>query len=162
MKVLVSACLLGQPVRYDGGTCTVESVFLKRWVDQGLVTPFCPEVAGGLPVPRPPAEIRGAGGQAVLDGTAQVVTKEGVDVTEAFLRGARRALEAAVANGARLAVLKEGSPSCGCLAIHDGHFAGRCIPGEGVTAALLRRNGIALFNEQETQRAAELLAALHA
>jgi uncharacterized protein YbbK (DUF523 family) len=70
MKVLVSACLLGQPVRYDGGTCTVDSDFLKRWVDQELVIPFCPEVAGGLPVPRAPAEIRGGGGQAVLDGTS--------------------------------------------------------------------------------------------
>ena len=87
MKILVSACLLGQMVRYDGGTCTVESEILQRWAAEGLVIPFCPEVAGGLQVPRPPAEIRGAGGKAVLDGAGRVVTKAGADVTQAFLGG---------------------------------------------------------------------------
>jgi uncharacterized protein YbbK (DUF523 family) len=158
--MLVSACLLGQAVRYDGGDCAVESDLLTRWVECGLIIPFCPEVAGGLPVPRPPAEIRGKGGPAVLGGTGLVVTRAGTDVTKAFLRGASRALEAAEAGGARLAILKEASPSCGCHTIHDGRFEGTRIPGQGVTAALLERSGIAVFSEQELERAAALLAQL--
>jgi uncharacterized protein YbbK (DUF523 family) len=158
VKVLVSACLLGHMVRYDGGTCTVDSQILGHWAEQGLVIPFCPEVAGGLPVPRPPAEIRGAGGPAVLDGTGQVVTQAGADISEAFLQGARRALTAAHASGARLAILKESSPSCGCHRIHDGRFAGVRIPGQGVTAALLQQHGIAVFSEEELERAAGFLA----
>ena len=158
MSILVSACLLGQPVRYGGGTCTVDSDRLRQWVGEGLVIPFCPEVAGGLPVPRPPAEIQGPGGGAVLDGAGKVTTQAGADVSEAFLRGARGALEAAQAGGARLAILKESSPSCGCHRIHDGRFAGVRVPGEGVTAALLRRSGIAVFSEEEIQDAADWLA----
>lgn len=161
MKILVSACLLGQMVRYDGGACTVESEILQRWTAEGLVIPFCPEVAGGLQVPRPPAEIRGAGGKAVLDGAGQVVTKAGADVTQAFLRGARGSLEAAQAGDVRLAILKESSPSCGRHRIHDGRFAGVRVPGQGVTAALLLRNGLSVFSEEEIELAAELLTTLH-
>lgn len=160
MKILVSACLLGQAVRYDGGACTADSGILREWVDQGLAVPFCPEVAGGLPVPRPPAEIRGSGGESVLDGSGRVVTRAGADVTLAFLRGARRALEAARAAAVRLAILKEASPSCGSHIIHDGSFSGECIPGQGVTAAMLRRHGIAVFSEQEIAAARELLERL--
>jgi len=158
--MLVSACLLEQPVRYDGFACAVESHLLRQWAQQGLVVPFCPEVAAGLPVPRPAAEIRGKAGPAVLDGTGHVMTQAGEDLTEAFLRGASRALEAAEASGARLAVLKEGSPSCGCHAIYDGSYAGVRIPGQGVTTALLERNGIAVFSEHELEGAAELLVQL--
>ena len=157
MKILVSACLLGQMVRYDGGTCAIVSGILQRWLEEGLVIPFCPEVAGGLPVPRPPAEVRGAGGEAVLDGAGQVVTKAGTDVTQAFLRGACSAVEVARTGEAPLAILKDDSPSCGCYTIHDGSFSGRRIPGQGVTAALLRRSGIAVFSEQELTTARELL-----
>jgi len=157
VKILVSACLLGQMVRYDGGTCTVDSDILQGWTEEGLVIPFCPEVAGGLPVPRPPAEIRGAGGEAVLDGSGQVVTEAGTEVTRAFLQGARGALEAAQAGGAGVAILKEASPSCGSHTIHDGRFSGRRIPGRGVTAALLRRHGITVFSEHEVKAAREIL-----
>jgi len=149
VKLLVSACLVGQRVRYNGGTCTVDGTVLEKWAARGLVIPFCPEVAGGLPVPRPSAEIHGSGGESVLDGSGQVVTGAGADVTQAFLCGARCALEVARAAGVRVAILKEASPSCGSSSIHDGSFSGRCVPGRGVTAALLLRNGIAVFSEKE-------------
>jgi uncharacterized protein YbbK (DUF523 family) len=144
-------------VRYNGGTCAVESATLKGWVDAGLVIAVCPEVAGGLAIPRPPAEVQGGGGPSVLDGSACVRTVAGEDVTRAFVRGAHCALEAGRENGARLAILKESSPSCGRHRIHDGRFAGVLIPGEGVTAALLLRNGIAVFSEEELESAARFL-----
>ncbi|MGI5486432.1 DUF523 domain-containing protein [Microtetraspora malaysiensis] len=157
-RVLVSACLLGRKVRYDGGAKTSEDELLAAWNAEGRLVPFCPEVAGGLPVPRPPAEIEGgAGGAAVLAGTARILTPDGDDVTEAFVEGARRALDAARAVGARVAILKEGSPSCGSLRVYDGTFAGRMTPGQGVTTALLEQNGIRVFNEDDIAEAARHL-----
>jgi uncharacterized protein YbbK (DUF523 family) len=144
---LVSACLLGICTRYDGGCCPIPR--LIQLAAQGLAVPVCPEVAGGLPVPRPPAEIVGGDGQAVLDGQARVLTIEGEDVTEAFLAGARQALEAAQRLGIRQAVLKDDSPSCGCGRIYNGTFSGRMVSGKGVTAVLLQRNGITVLSEEE-------------
>ena len=104
-RVLVSACLLGQPVRYDGGTVVTEGGILARWQMEGRIVPMCPEMAGGLPVPRLPAEIHGeGGGAAVLRGAARVVEHHGHDVTDAFLLGAQRALEAAQEAGVQVAV----------------------------------------------------------
>jgi len=117
-------------------------------------------VAGGLGVPRPPAEIQGGGGEDVLDGTAEVRTRAGDDVTAAFLRGSRGALEAAVAGGARLAVLKEGSPSCGSGFVYDGTFSGARREGRGVTAALLERHGIRVFSDLRIDDAAAYLRSL--
>ena len=144
---LVSACLLGICTRYDGGRCPVPQ--LIHLAARGLAVPVCPEVAGGLPVPRPPAEIVGGDGQAVLEGRARVLTIEGEDVTEAFLAGARQALETAQRLGIRQAVLKEDSPSCGCRRIYDGTFSGLRVSGRGVAAALLQRNGITVLSEEE-------------
>ena len=144
---LVSACLLGICTRYDGGCCPVPR--LIQLAARGLAVPICPEMAGGLPVPRPPAEIVGGDGQAVLDGLAQVLTIDGKDVTEAFLSGARQALETANRLGIRQAVLKDDSPSCGCRRIYDGTFSGRVMSGQGVTAALLQRNGITVLSEED-------------
>jgi uncharacterized protein YbbK (DUF523 family) len=143
---LVSACLLGIGTRYDGGSCPVPR--LIEMAAQGLAVPICPEVAGGLPVPRPPAEIVG-GGQAVLDGQARVLNIEGEDVTRAFLVGARQALETAQRLGIRQAVLKDDSPSCGCCRIYDGTFSDHKVSGQGVTAALLQRNGITVLSEED-------------
>jgi uncharacterized protein YbbK (DUF523 family) len=100
---------------------------------------FCPEVGGGLPVPRPAAEIVGE----------SVLTADGRDVTSFFSRGAWLALETAQANGVRMAILKEGSPSCGSSRIADGTFSKHQIPGAGLTAQLLRRHGIKVFSEDE-------------
>ena len=144
---LVSTCLLGICTRYDGGCCPVPR--LIQLAARGLAVPVCPEVAGGLPIPRPPAEILGGDGQAVLDGQARVLTIDGYDVTEAFLAGARQTLEMAQRLGIRQAVLKDDSPSCGCRRIYDGTFSDHLVSGQGVTAALLQRNGITVLSEED-------------
>lgn len=160
IRVLVSACLLGEKVRYNGADALSGSRVLADWVREGRVIAFCPEVAGGLGVPRPAAEIQGDGGASVLDGAAQVRTRSGEDVTVAFLRGARMALQTARDNGVRMAILKEASPSCGSGFIHDGSFTGGRRAGVGVTAALLRRNGIDVFSEARLEEAAAHLRRL--
>ncbi len=157
-RILVSACLLGQPVRFDGTGRRSDDLVFERWRAEGRLVPFCPEVRGGLPVPRPPAEITGGFGADVLDGRARVVTREGADVTAHFVAGAWQALERARSCGVRIAILKEGSPSCGSLRVHDGSFTGRRVPGEGVTTALLLRHGIAVFAEDAIEAAAAHLA----
>ena len=157
-RVLVSACLLGQPVRYDGGTVVTEGGILARWQMEGRIVPMCPEMAGGLPVPRLPAEIHGAGGgAAVLQGMARVVEHHGHDVTEAFVQGAQCALKAAQEAGVQVAVLTERSPSCGSTFLYDGSFSSQLQPGECVTAALLREHGIRVFSQHQLEEAARLL-----
>lgn len=158
-QVLVSACLLGQPVRYDGRDSGHPDL-LQRWQAEGRVIPLCPEVAGGLPTPRPPAEIPGGQGGSVLDGEAQVLTGLGHDVSAAFLAGAQRALALVRQHGIRVAVLKSGSPSCGNRLTYDGSFSGTKVPGEGVTTALLRREGVEVFSELELDQAQARLSAL--
>lgn len=138
--MLVSACLRGVPCRFDGRhKTTPESA---EAVAGRTVVPFCPEVAGGLPTPRRPAELVGGDGQDVLDGTARVVDDTGRDVTAEFLAGARRALEAARRTGCTEALLMPRSPSCGRGEVYDGSFTGALTRGDGVTAALLERHGI--------------------
>jgi uncharacterized protein YbbK (DUF523 family) len=160
-RVLVSACLLGERVRYNGAHKRCDDDALRRWIEEGRVIAVCPELAGGLSVPRPPAEITGAaGGAGVLDGEARVITSEADDVAAAFVRGAESALEVAQAHGIRVAVLKEGSPSCGVRLTSDGSFCGVKIDDSGVTAALLRRHRIAVFSEHEIALADAVLAGL--
>ncbi len=162
--VLVSRCLLGEPVRYDGEANPVEGSVLERWRREGRVVPVCPEVVGGLQIPRPPAEIEsgeGVDGADVLAGEARVLTESGEDVTEAFVAGARRALFEALESEARVAVLKEGSPSCGSGRIYDGNFDGEVRDGgRGVTAALLEAYDVAVYSEDEVEQADEHLRRL--
>ncbi len=146
---LVSACLLGIPCRYDGAACPHDQ--LQALATRGDVLPICPEVVGGLPIPRPPAEIQGGDGGDVLDGQAQVVNVEGKDVTAEFLAGAQRALRIVQRCGIQEAILKARSPSCGVGQIYDGSFSGRLVEGDGVTAALLKREGIIVKNEEEAR-----------
>ncbi|MQG92331.1 DUF523 domain-containing protein [Pseudomonas sp. MN1F] len=160
-KVLVSACLLGQPVRYDG-RASGHPDLLQQWQAEGRVLPLCPEVAGGLPTPRPPAEIPGGQGAQVLDGGVQVLTVAGEDVTAQFLAGAQQALALVRQHGIRVAVLKAGSPSCGNHLTYDGTFSGVKVPGAGVTTALLRREGVQVFSELELEQARQALARLPA
>lgn len=149
-KVLVSACLLGRPVRYDGSAKTLQDELLDRWISEGRVISICPEVMAGLPTPRPPAEIaNGGSGAAVIEGDGHIVEADGKDVTEAYLFGARIALEQAARHYCKYALLTDGSPSCGGRFIYDGTFQGRQIDGEGVTAALLRQHGITVFAQTE-------------
>ncbi len=142
--LLASACLLGAATAYDGKPRGPWDAARHGPLDPGerLVLPICPECLGGLGVPRAPAEITGGDGEAVIAGKARVVTRDGRDVSEAFLKGARRAVELARATGAQRAVLKDGSPSCGPTRIHDGTFTGRSVPGRGVAAAALRLLGV--------------------
>ncbi|WP_327349441.1 DUF523 domain-containing protein [Streptomyces sp. NBC_01321] len=137
--VLVSACLHGVPCRFDGrgkaSAAVAEAVGDRRPVA------FCPEVAAGLPTPRRPAEIVGGDGHDVLD-RARVVDDTGHDVTEEFVDGARRALDAARRAGCTEALLMPRSPSCGRGTVYDGTFTGELREGDGVTAALLERHGI--------------------
>ena len=160
IKVLVSSCLLGEAVRYHGGDALCASGILDRWSAEGRLVAMCPETIAGLPVPRPPAEIAGGDGAAVLRGEACVGDGTGVDVTAFYLRGARATLETAFANGVRLAVLKDGSPSCATTYIFDGSFRQQRDRGQGVTAALLSQAGIRLFNERQLEEAAAYLEAL--
>lgn len=137
--ILVSACLAGYRCRYDGGTCPNEGVM--ELVRQGKAIPACPEALGGLPMPRPPAELT-EDGAAVLMGKGRVMSKDGRDVTEAFLKGAHETLRICRLYGVERAILKANSPSCGSGVIYDGSFTGAKKPGDGVTAMLLRVNGI--------------------
>jgi uncharacterized protein YbbK (DUF523 family) len=135
--VLVSACMLGVHCRYDAST-NPSGELLERLAG-ACVIPVCPEQLGGLCTPRPPAHLQGGDGAGVLDGKARVVTDAGTDVTAQYLQGASEALRLARLFGTRRAILKERSPSCGCTLVHrDGAWR----PGSGVTAALLRREGI--------------------
>ncbi len=158
-KILVSRCLLGHRVRYDGGASGPFDL-LEQWIEEGRVVPLCPEVAGGLPTPRAAAEIPGGQGGEVLDGTAAVITTEGENVSAQFLEGARQALELVQKHGIRVAVLKANSPSCGNLLTYDGTFSGTKVNGEGVTAALLKRHGVRVFSELELRQAGQALTRL--
>jgi len=133
--VVVSACLLGQRCRYDGGH--KDSPIVRGALAHREVLPVCPEELGGLGTPRPAAELRGGDGRAVLMATGRVTTRAGVDCTQAFLRGAEAALERAKTVGAREAILKDRSPSCGVSLVHQD---GEVRPGSGVFAALLKAN----------------------
>ncbi|MCT8266943.1 DUF523 domain-containing protein [Afifella sp. JA880] len=157
-RILVSACLLGQTVRYDGGTRPLHHPVLARWHAEGRVVGICPEVIGGFSVPRRPAEIaEGRSGDDVLAGRGRVVDTFGADVTEGFLAGARAALQIARAQNCSFALLIDGSPSCGSHLIYDGSFGGRKHAAMGVTSALLRANGIEVFADHEIDALAERL-----
>jgi uncharacterized protein YbbK (DUF523 family) len=152
---LVSACLVGVTCRFDGQSCP--QAYLQARAARGELLPICPEVVAGLPVPRLPAEIEGAGegldGGAVLEAKTRVLTIEGVDVTPAFLSGAHQTLAAVQRWGIQRAILKARSPSCGVAAIYSGQFSGELVPGDGVTAALLRRAGVQVMTETKAEEA---------
>ena len=132
---LVSACLCGISCRYDGGASTVES--LARLSARGGALAVCPEVDGGLPIPRPPCE---------LD-NGRALTRDGDDLTANFTAGAAHALRLAREHGIRFAILKEKSPSCGGTVIYDGSFSRTLVPGRGIAAALLQAHGIRVLSE---------------
>ena len=155
--IIVSACLAGLATTHNG--TAKPSPGVMDLVRQGRAILVCPEQLGGLPTPRLPAEIVGdpggevgAGGPdgaTVLAGGARVVDAQGNDVTAQYLRGAREALKLARLSGATKAILKARSPSCGSARIHDGTFSGTLKDGSGVTAALLRQEGIQVLSEED-------------
>lgn len=149
-KILISSCLLGEPVRYDGSGKALTDPRLKLWQQQHRLVPICPEMAGGLPCPRPPAEIAQARGDQVINHRIPVLLQDHTDVSQAFVRGAQKALALCQRQQLRFALLKARSPSCGIRGGYDGSFSGRVVEdGIGVTAALLEQHGIRVFNELE-------------
>lgn len=140
MKILVSACLLGVCCRYDGQAKPHEGVL--SLLGRHTLIPVCPEIYGGLATPRPAAERVGK----------RVLTAQGGDVTAQYRRGAEETMRLGRLYGCEAALLKERSPSCGSGVIHNGRFDGELTPGDGVTAALLRANGIAVYGESEWQK----------
>lgn len=146
--ILLSSCLTGFNVRYDGGNAANA---LAMWlVERGQALSICPEVISGLSTPRAASEItKGASGAAVLDGTAKVEDLSGSDLSQNFVAGAHVALNIALRNHVTAAFLKDKSPSCGVSTIYDGSFTGTKISGMGVTAALLHRNGIDVFPDTD-------------
>lgn len=141
IRYCASACLCGIPCRYDGRANTVE--FLKRAYEKGQVLPLCPEVLGGLPTPRTPAEIKGAGSKI------KVYNNENCDVTAAFVKGAEIALQKAETWGEKIAVFKSKSPSCGVGMIYDGTFTGTLVPGNGVAAQAFLDAGYCVMTEKD-------------
>lgn len=136
-KLLVSACLLGENCKYSGGNNYDPAV--SALAERYELVPVCPEQLGGLPTPRVPSERVGD----------KVLTRDGRDVTEAFRLGAQRALETALAQGVKQALLQERSPSCGCETVYDGTFSGVLVPGQGVTAQLLREHGVEITSHPD-------------
>ena len=148
-KVLISACLLGDKVRYDGNSLLSQHEILQRWIEEGRVISICPEVSAGMSIPRAPAEILGGDGNGVLSGRVRVIENTAADVTSMFLKGAENALALCKKQHIEVAVLADFSPSCGSSAICNGEFSGTKIEGVGVTAALLIANGIQVFSQHQ-------------
>lgn len=134
---LCSACLLGIRCRYNGRSALSQKVIALSKAE--MLIPVCPEQLGGLPTPREPAELRGN----------RVITRSGKDVTENFVRGAKQVLKLAKLFSVKEAILKQESPSCGCGRIYNGTFSGKAIKGDGITAALLKKNGIKVVSEED-------------
>ena len=143
MLYLVSSCLAGIHCRYDGNECAHPQVV--KLVMEGKAIPVCPEVLGGLAIPRDRAEI-------VKDnGSLRVITEKGQDVTKEYLAGADKAALIAQAAGIEKAILKSKSPSCASRIIYDGSFSNRLIPGQGFTALALQEKGILVLSEEDLE-----------
>ncbi|MFC0559117.1 DUF523 domain-containing protein [Halalkalibacter alkalisediminis] len=145
--ILVSSCLAGLNVRYNG-TNSLDSK-INKLVETNQAVTICPELLGGFSTPREPAEIIGGDGDDVLDKKAKVVDKSGKDVTELYIKGAYATLEKAKKLNVTIVVLKENSPSCGSSFIYNGQFKGKKMIGNGVTTALLKRNGLQVISEEQ-------------
>jgi len=140
-KILISACLIGENVKYDGGNNALHVKILEQWKEEGILVPLCPEVLGGLGVPRPACE--------VIEGTNRVVCKSGEDVSVAFANGSKESLRIAQEEGVCMAILKARSPSCGKDIIYDGTFTSTRVHDSGITCKLLQESGMAVFSEEE-------------
>ncbi len=146
-KYLISACLVGENVRYDGQNCLQQK--LRQLVIEQRAVIICPEVSGGLSTPRLAAEIVGGNGEDVLCGKAKVLDSAGNDVSNAFIQGAYKALQLAQKHQITHVILKANSPSCGSELIYDGSFSGNKIQGNGVTSALLKQHGFKVITEDQ-------------
>lgn len=140
MNILISACLLGVNCRYDGGGKLLKDI--EKLKEIYNLIPVCPEILGGLGIPREPAEIR----------NGRVINRKGEDVSQYFIKGAKETLRLTKLLNCKLAILKERSPSCGFGKIYDGSFSGKLIDGNGITAELLSKNGIKIVGESQIDR----------
>lgn len=138
-KILISACLVGDKTRYDGKGCYEPLV--KDLMDKYELVPFCPEVESGLTIPRKPSEIK----------KDKVLSKDGKDLTKSFLKGAELAWNICNYLGINIAILKDGSPSCGVHQIHSGNFDEKLVPGKGITTAYLISKGVRVISEKEIE-----------
>lgn len=145
INVLISRCLLGEKCRYDGRGNSIEK--LSEIKEKCSLVPVCPEVLGGLPTPRLPSEIR----------EGRVYMCDEADVTAEFAMGAQKALEIAKDNNCIAAIMKAKSPSCGSTVVYDGTFSGTLTEGDGITAKLLKDNGIRVFTEKQTEEILKFL-----
>lgn len=139
-NILISACLLGVACRYDGCSRPLDKKTIETLTKKYHLIPVCPEIMGGLPTPRIPAEISSDG---------RVLRNDGVDITENYLRGAKEAGRLAEIFECQEAILKEKSPSCGSGKIYDGTFTKTLIHGDGIATQLLKQNGIRVIGETE-------------
>lgn len=147
-RILISSCTAGFATRYNAKDKHHSQ--MRELSERFILIPFCPEQAGGLPTPREPAEIeQGKEAKDVLKGSAKIYTKSGKDVTDAFLRGARMALEVCRLNNVDMVILQSKSPSCALRLVYDGSFSGNMKEGMGITAQLLVENGYAVVEESE-------------
>lgn len=146
-KILVSSCLCGEKCKYNGGNNY--NIQVEAYYKDKEVIKVCPEVLGGLPIPRHPAEIVGGTAQDVLNGKAKILNNQGEDVTEAFLKGAQTVLKIAKDYGIRQAILKAKSPSCGRGKVYNGNFEGVLVEGNGITSQLLLEEGIEIKTEED-------------
>jgi uncharacterized protein YbbK (DUF523 family) len=147
--ILISRCFLGDKVRYNSEIIQLEHSLLALWQKQNRLIAICPEVSGGLSVPREPAEQQ--------PNSDQIITVSGTDVTKEFNLGAKLALTLCRQHNIRFAILKESSPSCGSTLIYDGSFSNKKISGQGVTSKILTQEGIQVFSENNLQELANLL-----
>ena len=145
--ILISSCLLGNPARFDGQAKPCQ--LLTKYKDSGHFIPICPECAGQLPIPRPPAEIQNGNGADVWQNRCRVLDRNGLDVTENFCKGAIVCAKLAKKYKITAAILKERSPSCGVHAVYDGSFSKTTLPGQGVAAAYLAAQSYQLYSEED-------------
>jgi len=153
--IVVSSCLAGMEVRYNGTHCLHTKI--QQLIQEKKAVAVCPELLGGFQIPREPAEVIGGDGYDVLEGNAKVMEKGGKEVTGLYIKGAYKTWEIVSELQASIVVLKENSPSCGSRMIYNGEFRNKRIKGVGVTTALLQKKGIQVFTENELEELVQTL-----
>ena len=146
-KILISSCLLGEPVRYNGTGATTIDPILLQWQQEDRLITVCPEILAGLPTPRPPAEIQ------TTNNDKEVFDITGHNITNLFILGAQKTLDLVQKHNIKMAIMKARSPSCGNLQIYDGSFTNKIIPGTGFTSSLLLQHNCKVFNEEHLEEA---------
>lgn len=146
-KIAISACLLGEKVRYNGKSHKIENEILSQLIEKKLIISICPEIIAGFSVPRLPAEIIGGDGFDVIKNKSKIIDISGRELTDKFLFGSEKALKYILSNDIKIVILKDGSPSCGSTYIYDGNFNGVKHKGCGIFCAFLLENNIKVYND---------------